>query len=160
MTFIITFIGLSIINVIFSTVRSITTIKSGKTVASLVSGGYFAFYNIMLIYTVANFPMWQKCVITFVCNVMGVWLVKFVEEKMRKDRLWKIEFTTRMVFKNEVEEELENAGIPHYFMELGKHICFVCFAENQQQSTKVKEIISNCNGKYFVSETKILQKRG
>ena len=57
MTFLITFIILSIINVVFSTVRSITTIKSGKTVASLISGGYFAFYNIMLIYTVADLPM-------------------------------------------------------------------------------------------------------
>ena len=43
MTFLITFIALSIINVVFSTIRSITTIKSGKTVASRVSGGYFAF---------------------------------------------------------------------------------------------------------------------
>ena len=55
MTFLITFIVLSIINVIFSTVRSITTIKGSTLVASLVSGGYFAFYNIMLIYTVADF---------------------------------------------------------------------------------------------------------
>ena len=61
MKILVTFIILSIINVIFSTIRSITTIKSGKTVASFISGGYFAFYNIMLIYTVANFPMWQKC---------------------------------------------------------------------------------------------------
>ena len=57
MTFLVTFIVLSIINVIFSTIRSITTIKSGKTVASLISGGYFAFYNIMLIWTVADFQM-------------------------------------------------------------------------------------------------------
>lgn len=58
MNFLITFIVLSIINVIFSTIRSITTIKSGKTLASLISGGYFAFYNVMLIYTVADLPMW------------------------------------------------------------------------------------------------------
>ena len=60
MKLLITFIVLSIINVVFSTIRSITTIKSGKTVASFISGGYFAFYNVMLIYTVADFPMWEK----------------------------------------------------------------------------------------------------
>jgi uncharacterized protein YebE (UPF0316 family) len=87
MKFLIIFIALSIVNVIFSTIRSITTIKSGKTIASIISGGYFAFYNIMLIYTVADFPMWQKCLITFACNVIGVWVVKLVEEKMRKDKL-------------------------------------------------------------------------
>ena len=65
MKFLITFIILSIVNVIFSTIRSIVTINGSKIMASLISGGYFAFYNIMMIYTVADFPMWQKCVITF-----------------------------------------------------------------------------------------------
>ena len=89
MTFLITFIVLSIINVVFSTIRSITTIKSGKTVASLISGGYFAFYNVMLIYTVAEFPMWQKCLITFVCNVVGVWSIFFALHKNRVQQLRK-----------------------------------------------------------------------
>ena len=93
MKFLITFIILSVINVIFSTIRAITTITSSKTVASLISGGYFAFYNIMIIYTVADFPMWEKCVITFCCNVIGVWFVKWLQERMRKDKLWKVEVT-------------------------------------------------------------------
>ena len=54
MTFLITFIFLSIIKVVFSTIRSITTIKSDKTVVSLICDNYFAFYNIILIYTVAD----------------------------------------------------------------------------------------------------------
>ena len=41
MMFLITFIALSIINVVFSTIRSIATIKSGKTIASLLSDGCF-----------------------------------------------------------------------------------------------------------------------
>ena len=91
--FLITFVVLSIINVVFSTVRTIVTINGGKLSASLLSGGYFAFYNIMMIYTVADFPMWQKCLITFICNVIGVFVVKWGEEKARKDKLWKIEAT-------------------------------------------------------------------
>ena len=91
--FLLVFVGLSIVNVVFSTIRSIVTISRSKAVASLISGGYFAFYNIMMIYTVADFPMWQKCVITFVCNVVGVFLVKWGEEKSRKDKLWKVEAT-------------------------------------------------------------------
>src|SRR5574344_1890194 len=91
--FLIVFVGLSIVNVVFSTIRSIVTINGNKIVASLISGGYFAFYNIMMIYTVADFPMWQKCVITFVCNVFGVAIVKLIEAKMQKDKLWKVEAT-------------------------------------------------------------------
>ena len=153
MKLIIIFIVLSIINVVFSTIRSIVTIKGGKATASLISGGYFAFYNIMLLYTVADFPMWQKCVITFVCNVIGVWLVKWLEEKARKDKLWKIEAT----FNIENLEEIDNStGISHSYIEVGHHVIFNFYAENQRQSAIVKDIIKKYNGKYFVSESKVL----
>lgn len=157
MTFLITFITLSIINVVFSTIRSITTIKSGKTIASLISGGYFAFYNIMLIYTVANFPMWQKCLITFVCNVAGVWIVKFIEEKMRKDRLWKVETSILNNKKDSVEIMLKTAKIPFNYIEgVGKYTIFNIFCSTQAQSIAVKEILKAYNAKYFVTESKVL----
>ena len=157
MTFLITFIILSIVNVIFSTIRSITTIKSGKTIASLMSGGYFAFYNIMLIYTVANFPMWEKCLITFVCNVMGVWIVKFAEEKMQKDKLWKVETSITNKNKEKVAEMLEKANISFNYIDgIGKYTIFNIFCTTQSQSLAVKEILKMYNAKYFVSESKIL----
>ena len=157
MKFLIVFVILSIINVVFSTVRSITTIKSGKTMASIISGGYFAFYNVMLVYTVADFPMWQKCVITFVCNVIGVFIVKLVEEKMRKDKLWKVEATILKTYQEDVCEMLNKAKIPYNYIEgIGKYTIFNAFCSNQQQSTAVKEILKAYNAKYFVSETKIL----
>lgn len=153
MKLIIIFIVLSIINVVFSTIRSIVTIKGGKTTASLISGGYFAFYNIMLLYTVADFPMWQKCVITFVCNVIGVWIVKWCEEKARKDKLWKIEATFNI---EDLEEIDKSTGISHSYIEVGRHVIFNFYAENQRQSAIVKDIIKKYNGKYFVSESKVL----
>ena len=114
MKFLLTFLVLSIINVIFATIRVLTTVKSGKTIESLISGGYFAFYNIMLVYTVADFPMWEKCLITFGCNVVGVYLVKSIEEKTRKDKLWKVEVT---VPNEQVEQLLTDClycNIEHY----------------------------------------------
>ena len=62
--FLAVFFGLSIVNVVFATIKTLLTINGGKFTASLISGGYFAFYNIMMVYTVADFPMWQKCAIT------------------------------------------------------------------------------------------------
>ena len=157
MTFLITFITLSIINVIFSTVRSITTIKGSTLVASLVSGGYFAFYNIMLIYTVADFPMWQKCVITFFCNVFGVAIVKLIEAKMQKDKLWKVEATINKTNQNDVCEMLNKAKVPYNYIEgVGKYTIFNVFCATQNQSIAVKEILKAYNAKYFVSESKTL----
>ena len=157
MKILVTFIILSIINVIFSTIRSITTIKSGKTVASFISGGYFAFYNIMLIYTVANFPMWQKCLITFICNVIGVWIVKFCEEQMKKDKLWKVETSILNCYKEDVKTLLIKADIPFNYIEgIGKYTIFNVFCATQEQSTAVKEILKAYKAKYFVSESKTL----
>ena len=151
--FLTVFFVLSIINVVFATIKSLVTINGGKLTASLVSGGYFAFYNIMMQYTVADFPMWQKCVITFVCNVVGVYLVKWGEEKSRKDKLWKIEAT----FDKEHLEAIDNAtAIPHSYIDIGYHVIFNFYAENQRQSAIVKEIVEKYHGKYFVSESKTL----
>ena len=152
--FLILFICLSIINVVFSTIRSIVTIKGGKVLASLFSGGSFAFYNIMMIYTVADFSMWQKCLITFICNVIGVYLVKWGEEKATKDKLWKIEVTVR----NAVVEELHSrmAEISHHYVPVGKNTKFEFYCETQAESKMVKEIVKKYGAKYFVAESKIL----
>lgn len=157
MKFIILFIVLSIINVVFSTVRSIATIKADKLTASLLSGGYFAFYNIMLIYTVADFPMWQKCVITFACNVIGVYLVKFIEDAMRKDKLWKVELTIKACFVRDLKDTLDILTIPYNYIAINNdYSVFNIYCKTQKESAVVKTIVEKYNVKYFVSESKEL----
>ena len=156
MKLIIIFIVLSIINVIFSTIRSLVTIKGGKATASLISGGYFAFYNIMLLYTVADFPMWQKCVITFVCNVVGVWLVKFFEEKARKDKLWKVEATVKPVEAHEIKTFCKVNGVPFSYIDIDKYVIFNFYCATQKESTLIKTVLNEYDAKYFVSESKVL----
>lgn len=155
--FLIVFVGLSIVNVVFSTIRSIVTINGGKFVASLISGGYFAFYNIMMIYTVADFPMWQKCVITFVCNVAGVFLVKWGEEKARKDKLWKVEATVPFYETDHLHTELKDELIDHNYVEnVGNWSIFNIYCPTQNQSRIAKQILNKHQAKYFVSESKTL----
>lgn len=157
MKLLITFIILSIINVVFSTIRSILTIKSGKNIASFVNGGYFAFYNIMLIYTVADFPMWEKCLITFICNVIGVWLVKWIEEKMRKDKLWKVEVT---VPNDQIEQLLidcEYFHIEHFnYIDAYQYKVFNFYCATQTESRLIKNVLTEYDVKYFVTESKVL----
>ena len=154
--FLIIFIVLSIVNVVFSTIRSITTINGGKGVASLISGGYFAFYNIMLIYTVADFPMWQKCVITFVCNVIGVWVVKWGEEKARKDKLWKVEATIDKAEFEINKELLAHFKVPHNYIDIGRYVILNFYCATGKQSETVKSLLNEMNAKYFVAESKSL----
>ena len=154
--FLLVFVGLSIVNVVFSTIRSIVTINGSKAVASLISGGYFAFYNVMMIYTVADFPMWQKCVITFVCNVVGVWFVKWGEEKARKDKLWKVEATIDKAEFETNKELLDLFKVPHNYIDIGKYVILNFYCSTGKQSEIVKSLLSEMNAKYFVAESKSL----
>lgn len=154
--FLLVFVGLSIVNVVFSTIRSIVTINGSKAVASLISGGYFAFYNIMMIYTVADFPMWQKCVITFVCNVVGVWFVKWGEEKARKDKLWKVEATVTSDKAKWLISRLKEQNIPHNYIDVEKWVIFNIYCATQNESKIAKAHLDVANAKYFVSESKTL----
>lgn len=156
MKILIIFMSLSIINVVMSTIKSIVTIKGNKLTASVISGGYYAFYNIMLIYTVADFPMWEKCIVTFVCNVIGVYVVKFVEEKMRKDKLWKIEVTTNKSDTEQICGLLNDLDIPHNVIDLIKWDNINIYCATQKESALTKEILTRYDVKYFVSETKAL----
>ena len=155
MNLLLIFVALSIVNVIFSTIKSIVTIKSGPWVASIVSALYYGYYNIVLIYTVADFPLWQKVVVTAGCNLVGVFVVKYGEEKARKDKLWKVELTVPTEYKNAVDFDLRT--VPHSYIELSdKHTLFNFYCATQADSAKVKVIADQYEAKYFVAESKNL----
>lgn len=157
MNVLILFSLLTVVNVIFSTIKSIVTIKSGKTVASLISAGYYGYYNVVLIYTVADFPLQQKVVVTFLANLVGVWLVKWGEEKAKKDKLWKVEATINKADDWErLIGELKDCGVPCNYIDIDKYILINCYCATQKQSTAVKELLNCYDVKYFVSETKNL----
>ena len=158
--FLAVFFALSLVNVVFATIKTLVTIKGGKLVASIISGGYFAFYNIMMVYTVADFPMWQKCLITFLCNVVGVYVVKWSEEKARKDKLWKVEATIPNEGIDPENDdciiELRNANLSMNYIDINKYILINCYCGTQAESRAVKKILNKHNAKYFVSESKTL----
>lgn len=157
MNMLILFSFLTIINVVFSTIKSIVTIKSGKTVAALISAGYYGYYNIVLIYTVADFPLWQKVVVTFLANLIGVWIVKWGEEKARKDRLWKVEATVlKAVDWEELVKKLKDCHVPCNYVDIDKYVLINCYCANQNQSKAVKDLLNTYHAKYFVSESKEL----
>lgn len=90
MKILIIFTIISVVNVIMSTARSLLTVHGGKWIASISSAIYFGYYNIVLIYTVADFPMWQKIIVTATCNIIGVFIVKYIEEKAQKKNYGKL----------------------------------------------------------------------
>ena len=151
------FIALNVVNVIIQTVKSIATIKCGKTAAAVVNAIAYGLYTVVVVYTVCDLPLWIKVVIVGGANLIGVYVVKWLEEKGRKDKLWKVETTIYNEHTSELHEELKNANLPHnYIPGIGKYSIFNIYCETQKDSNKAKSILYHYNAKYFVSETKNL----
>lgn len=157
MKLLIIFIVLNIVNVILQTVKSIATVKCGKMVASIVNAVAYGLYTVVIVYTNADLPLMSKVLVVALSNLVGVYVVKWAEEKRRKEMLWKIEFTVNGKNTAEVARLLELAKIPHNFIDnVGKYTIFNAYCATQRQSESVKEIIKQYNAKYFVTETKEL----
>lgn len=151
----ITFVILNIINVIIQTVKSLATVKCGKTVASIVNAVAYGLYTVVVVYTVCDLPLWLKVVVVGVANLIGVYVVKLIEEKSRKDKLWQVQATIPKKYTNAVHLDLKD--IPHSYIEnIGNYTIFNFYCATQKDSTKVKEIINQYEAKYFVTESKNL----
>lgn len=150
------FIALNILNVILSTFRSIVTVKGSKLAAAVVNAVSYGLYTVVIVYTNADLPLWQKVVIVALTNLIGVYIVKLIEEKTSKDKLWKIDATFLTVDSQIIKERLETHNIPFACNEYGKHTMFGIYCQTQKESAYVAKLIKTYNGKYFISENRSL----
>ena len=157
MSLLIVFILANIINVIIQTIKSICTIKCGKGIAALVNALAYGFYTYIVILMIADLPLLTKCLIVGLCNLIGVYIVKWAEERARKAKLWKVELTVRNEEAQKLHEDFERFNIPHnYIPNVGKWTIFNVYCATQKESHFTKEIANRAQAKYFVTETKEL----
>ena len=151
------FIAFNALNVVIQTIKSIATIKCGKTMAAIVNAIAYGLYTYIVILTMIDLPLWEKVLVVALCNFVGVWVVKYFEEKMRKDKLWEVKTTIHAPYTESLHAELNKANIPHNYIEnIGKYTIFNLYCETQADSKKAKEILDYHKAKYFVSESKNL----
>ena len=149
------FIVLNILNVIIQTVKSIATVKCGKAVASLINAIAYGLYTVVTVYMMCELSLGLKAAIVALCNLIGVYVVKWAEEKARKDKLWKVEATIPAKYQSAVHFDLKD--IPHNYIEgVGNYTLFNFYCATQAESAKVRDIINQYEAKYFVSESKTL----
>ena len=156
MNAIIIFAIATIINVTLSTIRSICTIKCGKWLSAITNAVCYGFYPLIVMLTAkGTVDIIVNMIITALANFVCVWIIKYVEEKSRKDRLWKVEVTIPTRYLTAVDFDLKE--IPHSYIKLSeKHTLFNFYCATQSESLKVKEIVNQYEAKYFVSESKVL----
>lgn len=151
MNLLILFIILNIINVIIQTAKSIITVKGNKYVATIVNAVAYGFYTVVVIYMLCDLPLLTKAFIVALCNLIGVFVVKLVEEKTRKTKLWKIEFTIPTAYTGIVDQSL--VTIPHSYQILSpKHCIFTFYCASEEETDRVKEVVEKYKARYFVTE--------
>ena len=156
MKLLIIFIVLNIANVIIQTVKSIATVKCGKAVAAIINAVAYGLYTIVTVYLMCELDLYLKAGIVALCNLVGVYVVKLIEEKARKDKLWKVEMTLPPEHAEKVHTMLQLVGIPHNYIDIEKYVLFNCYCATQAESARVKTIANDFDVKYFVSESKTL----
>jgi uncharacterized protein YebE (UPF0316 family) len=148
------FIILNIANVIIQTVKSIATINCGKWVASITNAVAYGLYTIVVVYMVCDLPLMLKAGIIAVANLIGVYVVKLIEEKTRKDKLWKVEVAVPTKYQQALSVDLQD--IPHNYNRVGKWVMFNFYCATQKDTRKVKDIAKQYGGKISAYESKQL----
>lgn len=157
MKLLIIFIVLSVLNVVLNTVKSLVTVNGGKIAAAAINAITFFVYTYVIIYTNSDLPMLTKASITALCNFIGVYIVKLIEEKVRKDKLWEVKMTLPKDSPwQEIIKQFEAKFIPCNYIDINKYILINCYCATQKESKAVKEILDFHGAKHFVSESKTL----
>ena len=152
------FIIMNIVNVIIQTVKSIATIKCGKTAAAIINAVAYGLYTYIVVLTMCDLPLLAKCLIVAGANFVGVFVVKLIEEKSRKDKLWRVEvtFAHDTDLMNVLKVWAGTNGISYNYIDIEKYYIVNFYAPTQKESAMIKNFVNLYNGKYFVSESKTL----
>ena len=156
MKMLIIYVLLTVANVVLQTVCHIGQVKWKKFPAAIISAIAYGFYTIVIVYTMCDLPLWAKVFVVAAINFIGVLAVKFVEEKRRKDRLWRVEVS---LLNNELDDfvfTIEQTKIPYSVVDIknNDYSMIILYCSTQTESQLANEIISQFSAKYFISETK------
>lgn len=148
---------LNVVNVLLQTIKSIATIKGGKLVSALTNAIAYGLYTVVVVYMMCELPLWLKATIIGLCNLVGVYTVKWLEEKARRDKLWKVEMTVRNERAEDLAEMLKMARISFNSVATsGLDTVFNVYSKTQKESLAIKEMAKKFHAKYFVTESKVL----
>lgn len=158
MNFIIFFTLLTLANVIIQTLKTLVTVKGGKWSAATVNAITFALYTYVIFFTATDgIALWQKALITGVCNFVGVLGIKWLEEKTAKDKLWIFNCTAKIDNSQivKITELLKTMDISLTYNELKNELYTLSiYSYTQKESEMIKSVLENYDVKYCIIETK------
>ena len=145
MTILLIYLTLQIINVILATIKSIVTVRGTKLMAAIMNALSYSVNIVVVIYSVMDFNIWIKIVITAFTNFVGTYLGIYLLEKTRKEKLWEISGTViRADDYVAIKEELRQYPYIKYHsltLDDNQGYIFYVYTKTKSQSRVVRDLM-------------------
>lgn len=146
------FFVLNLINVVLGTMRSILTVKSTPFVSMVINTVSYTFYS-GIVKLVSGQDMVVVLITTALTNIIGVYIARFILDKCRKDKLWRITATIpNSIDSGMITEKLKTKDIKSVVY-VGEGVKLIdIYSKTQGESIVAKEILEPLKVKYSVVE--------
>lgn len=150
------FIICTIINVTLSTIRALCTVKGGKWLSATTNAICFGFYPLIVMLTAkGTVAIIYNMLITGIVNFICVWLIKYIEEKTKPEKLWLVKCTIPNEMADDMRMGLKIADIPYSYVDIEKYVVFDTYCQTQKETQMVTELCQAAGGKMFATENKL-----
>lgn len=146
------FFLISLVNVLLSSIKSICTVRYGRSICVTMNVISYSFY-VVVVEQIANLPLTITVISTALANALGVWLSYVILDFLQKDRLWKIEVILPKDLTSLFHIGLKS--IPHDYIEMGPKVLFNFYCETKEDTKAVVNLCKQYKGKFFAFETKL-----
>lgn len=154
MNFLMLYCGLSFVNVVIQTIKSLCTVKCSTFISACVNAVAYGLYVYVIFFTNAEgLDLWGKALITAAANFSGVYIANILFNKVfAREVLWKVEVSIPIIDAPNFIEQLEENEIEYY--EDGTYnewVSYAVFCPTKKESHILRTVLPE-SAKYNVSE--------
>ena len=142
--FLLLYVGLSFINVVIQTVKSLCTVKSSTFVSACVNAVAYGLYVYVIFFTNAEgLPLWGKAIVTACANFTGVYLANFLFNNfLRQEVMWRVEVSVPVFRSATLQEKLKENNLGYFFVGTADDwVSYVVFCPTGKESATLKSIL-------------------
>lgn len=146
----------TVINVTLNTVKLLCTTKGGKLISAVINAICYGFYPLIVLLTAnGTVDIVANMIITAIVNFVCVYIIKAIEKKMQKDKLWLVKMTIPKAHSQTVMKMLQNSRVPFSCINIEKYMIFDTYCSTQEQTSEIAKICKIGHGKMFAIENKL-----
>lgn len=139
------FSGLTIINVILQTIKSLCTIRCGRAIACIVNCIAYGLYTYVIFFTNSEgLSIHIKALITALANLVGVGIASAIFDKMfSKEVRWRIDVTVPIEEEGAFINKVVALNLSHIKTQVDdtKWCCYSIYTHNKEESKLLKTIL-------------------